>query len=191
MTLSAPNAVSAMECAPAPAPMATIASTPIQLAVRTWARRACWSGGRASTATAPSVRFSNSLVMQVRCDDRCIHPAAVASARRLLETADTYVELAMLYAALADPTRARIVHLLLQQEMCTCDLALVLGVSDSAVSQHLRPLRNLRLVRWRRAGKIVYYSLDDSHVAQVVQVGLAHLGHIDAAERLAGLVAAS
>ena len=127
--------------------------------------------------------------MSDSCEVRCVHPEAVETARRLLEESATYVDLAMLYGALADPTRGRIVHILLQQEMCTCDLALVLGVSDSAVSQHLRVLRSLRLVRSRRVGKIVYYCLDDSHVAQLVQVGLAHLGHVEAAQRLAGWTA--
>jgi ArsR family transcriptional regulator len=127
--------------------------------------------------------------MREDCEIRCVHPEAVANAKRLLEEGTTYLDLALVYGSLADPTRARIVHLLLQQEMCTCDLALVLGVSDSAVSQHLRVLRGLRLVRSRRVGKIVYYTLDDAHVAQLVQVGLAHLGHLEAAERLAGLSA--
>jgi hypothetical protein len=59
--------------------------------------------------------------------------------------------------------------------MCTCDLATVLGVTESAVSQHLRVLRSLRLVRPRRDGRIVFYTLDDKHVARLVQLGLAHL----------------
>ena len=67
--------------------------------------------------------------------------------------------------------RARLVHLLLSQEMCTSDLAAVVGVSESAVSQHLRLLRVLRLVKPRRAGRIVYYSLDDGHVADLVRTG--------------------
>jgi DNA-binding transcriptional ArsR family regulator len=78
---------------------------------------------------------------------------------------------------LPTPTRARIVHTLLRQDLCTCDLAAVLGITESAVSQHLRVLRMLRLVKHRRAGKLVYYSLDDAHVAQLVQIGLAHGGH--------------
>jgi DNA-binding transcriptional ArsR family regulator len=123
------------------------------------------------------------------CKVRCIRPEAVARAREVLEAPDTYSELAMLFAALSDPTRARIVHLVLQEEMCTCDLAVVLGVSESAVSQHLRVLRSLRLVRARRAGKIVFYTLDDKHVARLVQLGLTHLGHQAAADRLAAVSA--
>ena len=111
------------------------------------------------------------------CDVRCFHTEDVTRARSLLAGEPTYDGLANLFGALADPTRARIVHTLLRQELCTCDLAAVLGVTESAVSQHLRVLRHLGLVRHRRAGKLVYYSLDDSHVAQLVQIGLAHLGH--------------
>jgi ArsR family transcriptional regulator, lead/cadmium/zinc/bismuth-responsive transcriptional repressor len=96
-----------------------------------------------------------------------------------------YVELAALFGALADPTRAHIVHLLLQGELCTGDIAPLLGVTDSAVSQHLRVLRALRLVRSRRAGKFIYHSLDDDHVALLLRIGLTHLGHGDRAESLA------
>jgi ArsR family transcriptional regulator, lead/cadmium/zinc/bismuth-responsive transcriptional repressor len=90
-----------------------------------------------------------------------------------------YGDLAALFGALADPTRAHIVHLLLQGEMCTGDIAPVLGITDSAVSQHLRVLRALRLIRSRRAGKYVYHSLDDEHVALLLQIGLSHVGHGD------------
>jgi len=119
------------------------------------------------------------------CQTRCIHPEAVSQARNSLRDEEGYERLAGLFAALADPTRAKIVHMLLNQELCTCDLAAVLGITDSAVSQHLRILRgggvrghaSLRLVKSRRMGKFVYYSLDDAHVALLVQVGLTHEGH--------------
>jgi DNA-binding transcriptional ArsR family regulator len=113
------------------------------------------------------------------CQVRRINGEDVARARSALLPSDLYAGLAALFDALGDPTRARIVHVLLSQEMCTCDLAAVVGVSESAVSQHLRLLRALRLVRFRRAGKVVYYSLDDGHVAALVRIGLVHLGHVD------------
>ncbi|HEY8286557.1 MAG TPA: metalloregulator ArsR/SmtB family transcription factor [Chloroflexota bacterium] len=109
---------------------------------------------------------------------RCIHPADVANARAGLEAEETYRLLAELFGALADPTRARVVHTLLRQELCTCDIAAVVGISESGASQHLRVLRSLRLVKARRAGKFVYYSLDDEHIALLVRVGLIHLGHV-------------
>lgn len=91
---------------------------------------------------------------------------------------DTYERLAATFGALADPTRARIVHLLLGQEQCTAELAPVVGVSEPAVSQHLRLLRRLGLVASRRQGRYVYYRLDDDHVAQLVRISLAHLSEV-------------
>ncbi|HVA92262.1 MAG TPA: metalloregulator ArsR/SmtB family transcription factor [Chloroflexota bacterium] len=111
------------------------------------------------------------------CQERCIHVEDVARARSYLREDDTYIELAELFGALADATRATIVHILQHQELCTCDIAAVVGVTESGVSQHLRVLRSLRLVKSRRAGKFVYYSLDDAHISLLVQIGLVHLGH--------------
>lgn len=109
-----------------------------------------------------------------RCAVRCIHPETVARAQAALEDEATYIQLAELFGALADTTRAKIIHTLARQELCTCDLAAVVGITDSGASQHLRVLRALRLVKSRRQGKYVYYSLDDAHVALLLQVGLAH-----------------
>jgi DNA-binding transcriptional ArsR family regulator len=120
---------------------------------------------------------------------RSVHPEQVAQARARLATPETYRGVADLFGALADPTRARIVHTLLRQELCTCDLAAVVGVTESGISQHLRILRALRLVKSRRAGKFVYYRLDDTHVALLLQLGLTHQGHTDdELETVSGIV---
>jgi ArsR family transcriptional regulator, lead/cadmium/zinc/bismuth-responsive transcriptional repressor len=111
------------------------------------------------------------------CQQHAVHGDALGRAGARLLDDGAYLDLAQLFGAMADSTRARIVHLLLHDELCTCDLAALLGVTDSCVSQHLRVLRSLRLVKSRRAGKFVYYSLDDAHIALLVQVGLTHLGH--------------
>jgi DNA-binding transcriptional ArsR family regulator len=116
------------------------------------------------------------------CAARCIHVEDVAHTRARLEDDGTYSALAEVFGALADATRAKIVHALLHQELCTCDIAAVVGISESGVSQHLRLLRALRLVKSRRAGKFVYYSLDDAHITLLMQVGLTHLGHGDGAD---------
>lgn len=113
------------------------------------------------------------------CQIRCVHEGVIHSACDLLQDDGDYVHLASLFGALADTTLAKIVHLLLQQELCTCDIAAIVGISESGVSQHLRFLRSLWLVRSRREGKFVYYSLDDAHVALLVQLGLTHQGHVD------------
>ncbi|MHB1134069.1 MAG: ArsR/SmtB family transcription factor [Chloroflexota bacterium] len=89
----------------------------------------------------------------------------------------SYVRLADTFRSLADPSRARILHSLLQQELCTCDLAAITCLSEPAVSQHLRLLRALRLVRTRREGKKVYYALADAHVRFILAVSLSHLAH--------------
>jgi ArsR family transcriptional regulator len=118
------------------------------------------------------------------CAVRHVHSDDVEAARASLAEDRAYVELAGLFGALADTTRVKLVHVLLRQELCTCDLAATLGVSESATSQHLRLLRALRLVKSRRAGKVVYHSLDDEHIAALVRVGLVHLGHTGEASRL-------
>lgn len=97
--------------------------------------------------------------------------------RGVLLAEDAYVLLAETFRTLADPSRAKIVHSLLRQELCTCDLAAIVCLSEPAVSQHLRLLRALRLVKTRRQGKKVYYSLADAHVRNLLGVSLRHLAH--------------
>jgi DNA-binding transcriptional ArsR family regulator len=98
----------------------------------------------------------------------------VAAARERLLPDEAYADLAEIFRALADSTRARIVHVLLEWPLCVGDLAHVVGVSEPAVSQHLRLLRSLRIVRGRRAGKMVYYSLEDNHVRALLLMALGH-----------------
>ncbi|MBI4493931.1 MAG: helix-turn-helix transcriptional regulator [Chloroflexi bacterium] len=111
------------------------------------------------------------------CEPRAIHPERVTRGRALLLGDESYVALAETFRSLADSSRARIIHSLAEQELCVCDLAAVVGMSEPAVSQHLRMLRNLRIVRPRREGKVVYYSLDDAHIRVLLSVSLSHLGH--------------
>jgi DNA-binding transcriptional ArsR family regulator len=114
-------------------------------------------------------------------EDACVeHPRVTASRARMLDET-TARDLAAIFQALGDPTRARIVSCLLHDELCTCDLAELTCITESAVSQHLRILRALRLVRSRRAGKQVFHSLNDAHVALILHVGLNHVRKGDAA----------
>ncbi|PZC48821.1 MAG: ArsR family transcriptional regulator [Chloroflexi bacterium] len=114
-------------------------------------------------------------------DEACIVPGAdislVSKGLRLLGAESLYADLAEVFRALADPSRAKIVHSLLHQELCTCDLAAIVSLSEPGVSQHLRILRNLRVVKARRAGRRVFYSLDDAHVRELLSLSLSHLGH--------------
>ncbi len=87
----------------------------------------------------------------------------------------TMAALAEIFRVLGDPTRLRICMFLSQAELCVCDLAAILGVSESAVSHQLRVLRGQRLVKYRREGKMAFYSLDDDHVQALIAQGLEHV----------------
>ncbi|MBE7558330.1 helix-turn-helix transcriptional regulator [bacterium] len=88
---------------------------------------------------------------------------------------ETIIALAETFKALADPSRTRILFALSRAELCVCDLAELLGLSVSAISHQLRHLRELKLVKYRREGKMAYYSLDDDHVKTLFRQGLAHV----------------
>jgi len=89
----------------------------------------------------------------------------------------TSSQLADLFSALSDPTRLRIISVLLEAEMNVGDIAAQLGMTESAVSHQLRGLRYMRLVRSRKNGRQVFYSLDDDHVAKLYRMGLDHVEH--------------
>jgi len=89
----------------------------------------------------------------------------------------TSTHLADLFSALSDPTRLRIISVLLESEMNVGELAAQLGMTESAVSHQLRGLRQLRLVRSRKDGRQVFYALDDDHVAKLYRLGLDHVEH--------------
>jgi DNA-binding transcriptional ArsR family regulator len=89
----------------------------------------------------------------------------------------TYEEASDIFRALGDVTRVRILDAISREELCVCDISALIGMNSSAVSHHLRTLRNLRLVRNRREGKKVYYSLRDSHVAVLLSQALTHVRH--------------
>src|SRR5690242_9397554 len=88
---------------------------------------------------------------------------------------DAVQALADTFRILGDPTRVRILDVLASGELCVCDLAELVGISESAVSHQLRLLRGMRLVRPRRAGRQVYYSIDDQHIISLFQQGLRHV----------------
>ena len=112
------------------------------------------------------------------CEVEAIHPSAVMAARRSLGDAPTAGDVATLFAVLGDPTRIRVLTALSAGELCVCDLAAATGVNRSTVSHQLRVLRDHRLVRRRRQGKIVYYALDDDHVMQLLDVAGTHVSEI-------------
>lgn len=109
------------------------------------------------------------------CTVNLINEARVAAVRHAMPTEGTLFRLAETFRVLGDPTRVRILHALSLEELCVCDIASLLGTTKSAVSHQLRLLRSLRVVRYRKAGRIVYYALDDSHVGNLLREGLSHI----------------
>jgi ArsR family transcriptional regulator, lead/cadmium/zinc/bismuth-responsive transcriptional repressor len=109
------------------------------------------------------------------CDIVHLHPARVAELRAALIGPDDVMDLAETFRTLGDPTRVRILDALSHGELCVCDLAALVGMTESAVSHQLRLLRNLRLVRPRREGRMVFYALDDRHIISLFRQGLRHV----------------
>jgi len=115
--------------------------------------------------------------MQESRELHLVDPEAVQRIREHGVGDELVVRVADTFKALADPTRVRLLHALLHAELCVSDLAALLGMTESAISHQLRMLRNMRIVRTRRDGKLIYYALDDDHVARLFQRGLEHVGH--------------
>ena len=109
------------------------------------------------------------------CDLVQIDLTRVRKIRAALVQPDAVQGLADTFSALGDPTRVRILDALSHGELCVCDLAAVLRLSQSAVSHQLRLLRGMRLVRPRRAGRLVYYSLDDQHIIGLLHQAVTHV----------------
>jgi len=109
------------------------------------------------------------------CDIECVHEEAVRAALSARATEEDVDDLAGLFQLLASPSRLRIVEALAKRELCVCDLSRVVGLSQSAVSHHLRQMRQQRIVRWRKDGRMAYYRLDDEHISQLFDLGLEHV----------------
>lgn len=109
------------------------------------------------------------------CDVFHIDPARLTALRAALVDQDDVADLAETFRTLGDPTRVRMLDALSHGELCVCDLASLVGLSESAVSHQLRLLRNLRLVKPRREGRMVFYSLDDRHIISLFRQGLKHV----------------
>jgi len=112
-----------------------------------------------------------------RCEIQAVHQDRVDEAKKKLLDDQIYANLAETFSALADSNRAKIIYSLVEQELCVCDIACVVGISESAVSQHLRILRTLRLVKQRKEGRMMYYSLNDDHIQTLLTVCLEHAEH--------------
>lgn len=110
-----------------------------------------------------------------KCDCTVIHEEVVSEVRRRLPDEESLLDLADLFKVFGDSTRVKILCALFESEMCVCDIAALLGMTKSAISHQLRVLKQSKLIKNRRDGKVVYYSLDDEHVKTIFDQGLAHV----------------
>jgi ArsR family transcriptional regulator len=109
------------------------------------------------------------------CSCSVIHEDTVSKARNSMPEEETLYDLAELFKVFGDTTRIKILCALFESEMCVCDIAALLSMNQSAISHQLRVLKQARLVKYRKEGKVVYYSLDDEHVKQIFDQGLVHI----------------
>lgn len=110
------------------------------------------------------------------CGYLCVHEDKVRAVQERIPEAAVLNSMAELFKMFGDGTRLRILCVLLEEEVCVCDLARLLGMTISAVSHQLRLLRQARLIKSRRDGRTIFYSLDDDHVATLLRQGLEHVG---------------
>ena len=114
---------------------------------------------------------------EYRCDCDMIHEDVVQRVGAQMPAVEKLYDLADLFKVLGDSTRIRIICALFESEMSVCDIANVLNMTQSAISHQLRILKQARLVKNRREGKVIFYSLDDEHVKSIFDMGLLHLSH--------------
>ena len=109
------------------------------------------------------------------CEVSVIHDTAVAKVRESIQDEDPIYEVAELFKVFGDSTRARIICALTVSELCVCDLSCLLNMSQSAISHQLRILKQARMVKNRRSGKVVYYSLADDHIKKLFEIAFEHV----------------
>lgn len=109
------------------------------------------------------------------CEEVIVHTDAVEKVRTQLPPDEQLYDLAELFKIFGDSTRVKILYALLESELCVCDIARLMEVTQSAVSHQLRLLKNSKLVKFRREGKTVYYSLADDHVLHILDQGMEHI----------------
>ncbi|PID78359.1 MAG: transcriptional regulator [Deltaproteobacteria bacterium] len=109
------------------------------------------------------------------CDTVCEHENLIDNVKKNMDSSSCLFELADLFKVLGDFTRIRILNALVHSELCVCDLAAIMEMGSSAISHQLRVLRAAKIVKFRREGKNVFYSLDDDHVYSLMNEGLEHV----------------
>lgn len=114
----------------------------------------------------------------LRCDCDVIHEDVVNHVKKQMPKVEKLYDLAELFKVFGDTTRVKILFALDRAEMCVCDIAVLLNMTKSAVSHQLRVLKQARLVKYKKSGKIVYYSLDDEHIKGIFEQGMTHIDEL-------------
>ncbi|HDX9578267.1 TPA: winged helix-turn-helix transcriptional regulator [Bacillus pseudomycoides] len=109
------------------------------------------------------------------CLQNVIHQEVIEKVQQTIPQGDSLSQVAELFKVLGDRTRTRILHALFEAEMCVCDLAYLLGMTQSSISHQLRVLKQAKLVKNRKEGKVVYYSLADHHVIHIFEQAFEHV----------------
>lgn len=109
------------------------------------------------------------------CEITVIHEEVVENTKKTIPEDDLIYDLAEFFKVFADSTRMKIIYALMENELCVCDISNIVGTTQSAISHQLRILKQSKLVKYRKEGKIVYYSLDDEHISQIVKKGREHI----------------
>ena len=112
---------------------------------------------------------------QIQCEYIHVHADIVKSVKEAMPEEESLYDLADFFKVFADSTRIKILYVLLQAEMCVCDIAQLLGATQSAISHQLRMLKQMKLVKYRREGKTIFYSLSDEHIKNILSQGLEHI----------------
>lgn len=111
------------------------------------------------------------------CSCNVVHEDVINRVREVMPEEEILYDLADFFKVFGDTTRVKIIYALLKEEMCVCDISILLGMNQSAISHQLRVLRQARIVKFRKEGRVVYYSLDDEHVKNILEQGFTHINH--------------
>ena len=113
--------------------------------------------------------------MEEICEINMIHEDTVNNVKNIMPDDGLIYDIAELFKVFADSTRMKIIYALMENELCVCDIAAIVGTTQSAISHQLRILKQSKLVKFRKDGKIIYDSLDDEHIAEIVKKGREHI----------------
>ncbi|RDY30516.1 transcriptional regulator [Lachnotalea glycerini] len=110
-----------------------------------------------------------------QCDYICVHEEIIEKVEQQMPSDEMLIDLADFFKVFGDTTRIKILYVLFQSEMCVCDIANLLNMTQSAISHQLRTLKQMQLVKFRREGKTVFYSLSDGHIKTIINQGMEHI----------------